>query len=449
MASAPSEPGSVSGRVDRSGRLVSADPALAELQIAAGSRVGAPLALPQIAAVVRLAAKLGTPVSRAVIAAGIDHDLDLWVRAEPSGEDIALTLEGWVHRPVPGPRLAPMFAAEAEVDADAAGDEWSTDSELRLTALSPDLAEQLGADQATAIGQPLTRILMLAADEDGDMPLLAALAARRDFTGQRAVSRHDPAVKLTVSGQVLATDDGSFAGFNGHARISLAPAPAAPLAAAPLSPIAALDHSLDDALRSPLDRIIDCADQIVERNDGPLRSDYATYASDIAAAGRHLLSVIRAMGETSADPLGRIDLAAVTGEAIALLAATAAERGVLIAVDAPSEILLARAEARSVMQILVNLIGNAVRHSPEGGRIWLGFGGGAQASVSVSDHGPGVAPADQQRIFERFERVGETPDGTGLGLAIARRLARSMGGDIILDSVPGQGAKFTLSLPSA
>ena len=57
--------------------------------------------------------------------------------------------------------------------------------------------------------------------------------------------------------------------------------------------------------------------------------------------------------------------------------------------------------------------------------------------------------ADQNRIFERFERVGEKPDGTGLGLAIARRLARSMGGDITLDSAPGEGARFTLSLPSA
>ena len=67
----------------------------------------------------------------------------------------------------------------------------------------------------------------------------------------------------------------------------------------------------------------------------------------------------------------------------------------------------------------------------------------------MRDEGPGIAPADQKRIFERYERVGTAPDGSGLGLAIARRLARSMGGDIRLDSTPGEGACFTLVLPAA
>ncbi|MGH6658432.1 MAG: sensor histidine kinase, partial [Sphingomicrobium sp.] len=72
---------------------------------------------------------------------------------------------------------------------------------------------------------------------------------------------------------------------------------------------------------------------------------------------------------------------------------------------------------------------------------------GNQAWVTVADQGKGIEPADQQRIFERFQRADEAPGGTGLGLAIARRLARSMGGDVTLESVAGQGARFTLSLP--
>jgi len=67
----------------------------------------------------------------------------------------------------------------------------------------------------------------------------------------------------------------------------------------------------------------------------------------------------------------------------------------------------------------------------------------------VTDQGPGIAPDDQQRIFERFERAKGAEGGTGLGLAIARRLAHSMGGDITLESEPGQGARFTISLPAA
>ena len=112
--------------------------------------------------------------------------------------------------------------------------------------------------------------------------------------------------------------------------------------------------------------------------------------------------------------------------------------------------LPATGEERAVIQILVNLIVNAIRYSPEGGTVRLTFvrTNGA-ASVTVTDEGPGVAAADQQRIFERFERAESKEAGTGLGLAISRRLARSMGGDVTLDSAPGQGARFTLTLPAA
>jgi len=91
-----------------------------------------------------------------------------------------------------------------------------------------------------------------------------------------------------------------------------------------------------------------------------------------------------------------------------------------------------------------------VRHSPAGSTVAISFEvSGNQVQAHVSDNGPGIDPSDHQRIFERFQRAKTTNDGSGLGLAIARRLARSMGGDIILDSEPGKGARFTLSLPAA
>jgi len=114
------------------------------------------------------------------------------------------------------------------------------------------------------------------------------------------------------------------------------------------------------------------------------------------------------------------------------------------------EPLPARGQERAVIQILVNLISNAIRYSPEQGTVHLAFARTAgTASVAVSDEGPGIAPSDQQRIFERFERAHSKEAGTGLGLAISRRLARSMGGDVSLDSPPGEGARFTLTLPAA
>jgi len=137
------------------------------------------------------------------------------------------------------------------------------------------------------------------------------------------------------------------------------------------------------------------------------------------------------------------------GEAVVMLDSSAEERGITLDVDA-HDALPASGEERAVIQILVNLIGNAVRHSPEGGTVTLAFAETAgTASVTVSDQGSGIDPADQQRIFERFERADTKAGGTGLGLAISRRLARSMGGDVTLESVPGEGARFTLTLPAA
>ena len=131
-----------------------------------------------------------------------------------------------------------------------------------------------------------------------------------------------------------------------------------------------------------------------------------------------------------------------------LVAPSAETRGVRIELE-PNQALPANGEERAVIQILVNLLGNAVRHSPNGGTVTLRLASTENmASVIVSDQGAGIAPADQQRIFERFERANSEEGGTGLGLAISRRLARSMGGDISLESAPKMGARFTLSLPS-
>lgn len=431
------------GRIDAGGRLISADPELEALQRDAGSRLGEPLALPQIAAVAQLARKLRTTVSRPAIAASADHDVELWVRATPQGDDVALSLEGWIEHPPAPPRLAALLGGSTEADTGGKRNEWAADEELRIISLSADLAELLGVNPDEVAGQPLTRILRLDEDEAGEMPLISALAARRGFSGQRARSRASEARTVVMSGEVVTAADGSFAGFRGSVQAD-GPAPAVRP-----SPAATFDVALDEVLRSPLDRIIDSAERIVERADGPLRSDYASYGNDIAAAARHLLSVLKSISEEPVAMGEAIDLAALAAEAVVMLDASAEERRATIDVES-IEALPAKGEARAVIQILVNLIGNAIRYSPQGGRIAVRFNhDGAIASVTVQDQGPGVAAADQQRIFERFERAHSEETGTGLGLAISRRLARSMGGDVTLDSAPGKGARFTLSLPSA
>ena len=452
MASAPSGL-PVIGRVDRDGRLVSADPPLARLQEAAGSALGRPLALPQLAALARSALTLVVPLSRAVLAADDEHDLDLWVRAEPDAEGVTIRIERWSQRAATPPRLALVSSnGEPEEDAAAAPEpdplHWAANAELHFTHVSPALAALLGTTEAAAQGQPLTRLFRLIEDEDGRMPLLAALAARDDIVDQKAQPRLGTAEELVLSAQPILGDDGRFIGFNG--RVSRAGAPDAPPATTPPAESLLLDHALDDTLRSPLDRIIAAADRIVERGDGPLRSDYASYAGDIAAAGRHLLSVIRSMSEEASIAASSVDLPSLVNEAAGLVEPAAGAREVEVAVDRPELRCHARGEPRGIVQILVNILGNAIRHSPIGATVAVVFEQRTgTVAVTVADQGPGINRADQQRIFERYERIGSEPGGTGLGLAISRRLARSMGGDISLESAPGEGARFTLTLPAA
>jgi len=443
LASAPDTSPPVFGRVDAFGRLVEADPMLAELQVEAGAELGGKLALPQLAAVARLVRKLGISVSRPAIVAARDHDVEMWVRAEPEGEDVLLYVEKWKNRP-PAPSRLEVAASDDDLIGKALRNSWAADAELRLTSVSDELAQLLGVEAGDAVGQPLTRLLRLEEGEDGEMPLLTALAARSAFAGQLAAVRSGGSQRILLSGDPVRGEDGRFAGFQGRA---VADHLALPEAANEVG-AAAIDPALDQALQSPLARIIAAAEGIVERADGPLRSDYASYAGDIAAAARHLLSVIRSMVDEPAQATAVIDLAALAGDAIALVQPQADERSVRLAMRGEAAIPV-HGERRGVVQVLVNLVGNAVRHSPEGTTITLELARTeTMGEATIADEGKGIAKADQERIFEKFERL-EEGGGAGLGLAIARRLARSMGGDVSLVSAPGEGARFTLSLPLA
>lgn len=442
----------VTGRVDAAGQLLAADPPLERLQRDAGGEIGERLLIPQLAMLARQALRLGVPLSRSLVAAGPDCDLDLMVRAEPNEGEVLLKITRWASRQPAPPRLA-LVAVNASRDvpeppAPPPPAEFELDAQLRLRSINSSARAWIDVDDDQAIGQPLTRLLRMLPDDQGEFALLDALADHHDFAVQRATPRRQTeAAPRRFAGTALYGPDGRFDGF----RLT-ASSEAPPLTA--VDDRVVIDPALDRALSSPLDRIITAADRIAQRSDGPLRNDYASYASDIAAAGRHLLSVIRSMsGGNAADngaaqPVALVDLAA---DAVALVQPQAEARGVTIELDRPEARFDALAERRGAVQILVNILGNAVRHSPDGGRVELSLArAGAAVALTIADHGPGIEPADQARIFDRYERVdGSSDGGTGLGLAIARRLARSMGGDISLDSAAGEGARFTLTLPAA
>lgn len=444
----------VTGRVDAEGRLVEADPLLADLNARAGGGEGGMLSVPQIAALARLARRLGITISRAAIAADGDRDLDLWVRADPAGDEVTLSITGWEERPAPA--AAPAAPADREADflRSAADWIWETDDSLHLTALSGAAAAAIG-HPADLIGQPLTRLFRFREADSGSLPILTALAEHQRFEGQVAELRGAPG-RYLLSGVPLIDGMGRFAGFRG-AAISLRAEEAGPAPRTGPERPSAFAERLDQALRAPLAYIVDNAERLRAQPDGPLRQDYAGYAGDIAAAGRHLLSLVDDLVDLQAieradfaPEAEAVDLADLSRRAAGLLSVRAADRGVRIDAPGGDEALPASGDFTRALQVLMNLLTNAIRYSPDGGQVWIRLEReGDLAAVIVADQGRGIAADDQARIFEKFERVDpDEPGGTGLGLYIARRLARAMGGDVSVDSAPGQGARFTFTLPA-
>lgn len=443
MASLPVQP-PVSGRVDTNGRLVAADPPLLALQEQGGAKLGASLVVPQLAALARLASRLGVVITRPVTAASEEEDLDLLVRAEPDPEGVTLWIERWSARSPSRPRWIGGARNDVSADAEllAAAEDLVTDQALRIVSASPGLLRRLGSAMDLE-GQPLIRLIRPSEDEAGNLPLLEALLARTDFTGLPGLLRHAEQPVLLDGKPRL--QEGSFAGY----AISLRGQQPLPTSKFPDLP------PLDSLLREPLAAIIDQAEEIAARRQGPLKTDYAGYGTDIATAARHLLGLLAALGdgrssEVSDGSSGELlDLAELVLDAAGLVQADAAVRRVTLDVGGEGR-LPARGQPRAITQILVNLIGNAVRFSPEGGTVTITLERDGVAAVTVADEGPGVAVDDRHRIFEPFEQGSDTRGGTaGLGLAISRRLARDMRGEVELLDLPTQGAAFRLTLPAA
>jgi signal transduction histidine kinase len=210
------------------------------------------------------------------------------------------------------------------------------------------------------------------------------------------------------------------------------------------------------ALRLPLSRIIANAETIGDKLRGPVRDNYAVYAQDIASAARHLMALVDDLSDleavdrpdftTASEP---VELGDVARRVAGLLALKAADSQIQLRSPDEDKTAMASAEFRRVLQIVINLVANAIRYAPHGSLVEIEINHAEKwAEISVSDEGNGIAVSDREKIFAKFERLGRSGDGgSGLGLYISRRLARFMGGDLTVSESTAGGAKFTLSLP--
>lgn len=451
----------VRGRVDRGGALVSADAALLRLQQRAGSALDRPLALPHLARLVALAQRLQRDISRPLHAADDHSDIHALIRVIPDAEGASLEITDWRTRPV----APPQIPAGPDMVAAPHGWTWECDGQLRLVALrAGDAAPPVPAGWE---GRSLSETFELQPDGDGRFAVLRALARQSRFEGQRvriAGIAEGEAWMLAADPQFDAT--GGFTGFrgvaipaDGAAEESTLPAPARADPAFGSLPLSdpQFGRRIDGALRGPLSRIIATAETISGQFDGPIRADYARYAGDIAHAGRHLLGLVDDLADLQnierpgfKAARDEIDLGDLARRAVGLLGMKAEEKGIRIDVPRTDDQMPAWGEFRRVLQVLLNLLGNAIRYSPEESQIWIRVDRvDGRATVTIADQGQGLSADQQAVVFEKFERLGRTDGGgSGLGLYIARRLARAMDGDLTVDSAPGQGARFTLSLPA-
>ena len=217
--------------------------------------------------------------------------------------------------------------------------------------------------------------------------------------------------------------------------------------------------NMSHELRTPLNAIIGFSEVLAERMFGELNDKQAEYIQDILSSGRHLLSLINDILDLSKVEAGRLELELgpfnlpmTLENALTLVRERASRHGLGLQLTVDPRLGDLVGDERKIRQVVLNLLSNAVKFTPEGGRIGVTASRADGAvEVSVSDTGIGIAPADQEAIFEEFRQVGtdyaKKREGTGLGLTLARKLVELHGGRIWVKSEVGKGSTFTFSIP--
>ena len=216
--------------------------------------------------------------------------------------------------------------------------------------------------------------------------------------------------------------------------------------------------NMSHELRTPLNAIIGFSEVLTDRMFGELNEKQDEYLKDIYASGQHLLSLINDILDLSKIEAGRMeleptdfDLPSAIDNALTLVRERAGRRGITLGRAIDERVGTIRADERKVKQVVLNLLSNAIKFTPEGGRIDVrATVSEGTAEVSVTDTGVGIAPEDQEAVFEEFRQVGTADkkgEGTGLGLALSRKFIELHGGRIWVKSRVGTGSTFTFTLP--
>jgi signal transduction histidine kinase len=211
-------------------------------------------------------------------------------------------------------------------------------------------------------------------------------------------------------------------------------------------------------LRTPLNAILGYAELIQDGIYGEVPEKIREILTRVQVSGRHLLGLINDVLDLSKIEAGQLNLAVtdyslreVVQAVFTAMEPLAAEKSLTLKAAVPPELPNGRGDERRITQVLLNLVGNAIKFT-EAGEVRIEVAADeAGFEVAVADTGPGIAPTDQQRIFEEFHQADssttKSKGGTGLGLAIARRIVDLHGGRIWVESQTGHGSTFRFTLP--
>ena len=433
----------ISAEVDSDGRLVRADDALIRLHVRSGGIDGGMLAIPALARLADLSIRLQMRLSRAVRVSDEAEQLELWVEVRPEGRLAKLNIISWQV-------LASLAKPRAVDDADTPNIDSGIirlDAALRLIHASGVatfglMPRDFGRDCQAVLNELYTGAEYIA----GLIDLATPHAATSGCTLKRISDDKAfevTAEKLSDNYRLLFKIEPNPIFGNAPERFGDAPE-------------AMFGKHLAPVLRQPLGRIIANAETIGSELQGPIRENYALYARDIANAARHLSALVDDLGDLEAiEQVGfktakdEIELGDVARRVAGLLSLKAADHSIFIQTPGIDIAVHAVAEFRRTLQILLNLVNNAIRYSPDGTQVYIEIVQVENwAQISVTDEGKGIARADYNKVFEKFERLGRSGDGgSGLGLYISRRLAHAMGGELFVTDSDNGGAKFTLRLP--
>jgi signal transduction histidine kinase len=215
--------------------------------------------------------------------------------------------------------------------------------------------------------------------------------------------------------------------------------------------------SMSHELRTPLSAIVGYMDLLEGEMVGAVAPLQRTFLGRVKTAARHLISVIEEIltfsrVEAGKEPIGAetVDAGSIVRDVEEMFMPQALRKGLELEIIMPGQAIELHTDATKLRQILINLIGNALKFT-DAGRVALEMSVTDDVAIFViRDTGPGIDIADLRRIFDPFTQVDQslrrTKGGTGLGLPVSRRLAHLLGGDLRVESVPGEGATFTLSL---